>query len=199
MGWLGSRLSPVTRLLLKLVETCPRSCNCYGTCSDSLHRRLPRCFSSLAEHESSERNDHARPDSTVLVLIFSTRITAPRLTSRLRIHQQTTTMIPERYFVRLVAADKVSLVRSLQARGEVVMLVGDGVNDSPALAAADVGVALRAGTGQAMETADVVLMRDDVRGAGTAIDVSQLTMRKVLPCDTLSEWKIDCVHVATAS
>lgn len=79
----------------------------------------------------------------------------------------------------LCAAGKASLVRSLQARGEVVLLVGDGVNDAPALAAADVGVAMRGGTGSAMDAADVVLMRDDVRGAGMVVDASRLTLRKV--------------------
>ncbi|CAM9610753.1 unnamed protein product [Pylaiella littoralis] len=76
-------------------------------------------------------------------------------------------------------AGKASLVKSLQAKGEVILLVGDGVNDAPALAEADVGVAMRGGTGSAMEAADVVLMRDDVRGAGMVVDTSKLTLRKV--------------------
>lgn len=84
-------------------------------------------------------------------------------------------------------------MKSLQAKGEVILLVGDGVNDAPALAEADVGVAMRGGTGSAMEAADVVLMRDDVRGAGMVVDTSKLTLRKVtnrevITLRTLRKW-----------
>lgn len=89
----------------------------------------------------------------------------------------------------MCAAGKASLVRSLQAQGEVVLLVGDGVNDAPALAAADVGVAMRGGTGSAMDAADVVLMRDDVRGAGMVVDASKLTLRKVTSREVAKFWR----------
>mgnify|MGYP005846555203 CR=1 FL=1 len=125
---------------------------------------------TLKEHSKEAVEQLKRMGLDVWMITGDNERTAKAIAGQIGIEKVMANVLPE---------EKERKIRELQEAGKVVAMVGDGINDAPALAQADIGIAIGSGTDVALETGDIVLIKDDLRDVVTSIDLSRFTIKKI--------------------
>jgi len=125
---------------------------------------------TVKEHAVEAIADLRREGIEVVMLTGDNERTARAIAAQVGIERVIAGVLPD---------DKAQEIRRLRDAGEIVAMVGDGINDAPALATADIGIALGSGSDVAKETGGLLLVKDDLRDVGVAVHLSRATMRKI--------------------
>ena len=125
---------------------------------------------TLKEHAKEAVEELKKMSIDVIMLTGDNERTAKSIARKLGI---------ERVLAEILPQQKEAVIERLQNEGKIVAMVGDGINDAPALAKADIGIAIGSGTDVAKETGGIVLVKDDLRDVVIAIKLSKSTIRKI--------------------